>query len=133
MLQEVSRSSRVAQELKKILSFIIQYSLRDPRLNTMITVSEVLLSPDCKYAKVFVTFLNDKKKIIITEIIKILNNATGFIRKLLSKKIKLRMTPKLFFIYDDSFANGIKISNILSSVINKEKKCFNIIDHNKGE
>ncbi|HXK00636.1 MAG TPA: 30S ribosome-binding factor RbfA [Buchnera sp. (in: enterobacteria)] len=122
MLQEVSRTFRVSQELKKELSLIIQYSLRDPRLNTMITVSEVLLSPDLSYAKIFITLLNNQDTFFIKETIKILKNATGFIRTLLSKKIKLRIIPKLFFIYDNSFIEGIRISNIISHVIKKEKK-----------
>ena len=122
MLQEVNRASRIAQELKKELSFIIQYSLRDPRLNTMITVSEVLLSPDFSYAKIFITLLNDQDTLIAKETIKILKNATGFIRTLLSKKIKLRITPKLFFIYDNSFIEGIRISKVISNAIKKKKR-----------
>ncbi|CAL4043385.1 30S ribosome-binding factor RbfA [Buchnera aphidicola] len=132
MLHAVSRAHRVAQELKKILSFIIQYSLRDPRLNKMITISEVLLSTDCSYAKVFITLLENEDKLVIIETIKVLNNATGFIRTLLRKKINLRIIPKLFFIYDNSFINGIKISNIISNEIKKEKIHNNTIDYKKG-
>jgi ribosome-binding factor A len=122
MLQEVSRACRVAQELKKELSFIIQYSLRDPRLDTMITVSEVLLSPDFSDAKIFITLLNDQDTLFVKETIKILKRATGFIRTLLSKKIKLRIVPKLFFIYDNSFIEGIRISKVISNSIKKEKE-----------
>lgn len=122
MLQEMSRACRIAQELKKELSFIIQYSLRDPRLNTMITVSEVLVSPDFSDAKIFITLLNDQDTLFVKETIKILKKATGFIRTLLSNKIQLRIIPKLFFIYDNSFIEGIRISKVIANSIKREKE-----------
>ncbi|SQK72081.1 ribosome-binding factor A [Tatumella ptyseos] len=60
MAKEFGRSQRVAQELQKEIALIIQREIKDPRLGMMVTVSSVEVSRDLAYAKVFVTFLNDK-------------------------------------------------------------------------
>ncbi|ABJ90699.1 30S ribosome-binding factor RbfA [Buchnera aphidicola] len=116
MLKDFSRSMRLERSLYKEIAVIIQKNLRDPRLNSFITITEVKLSYDLSYAKVFITFLNydDKKNIKI--ILGILQNATGYIRSLLNKKIYLRIVPKLFFVYDTSLINGIFISELIKNI-----------------
>jgi ribosome-binding factor A len=60
MAKEFGRPQRVAQELQKEIATILQREIKDPRLGMMTTVSGVEVSRDLAYAKVFVTFLNDK-------------------------------------------------------------------------
>ncbi len=60
MAKEFGRSQRVAQELQKEIALILQREIKDPRVGLMVTVSGVEVSRDLAYAKVFVTFLNDK-------------------------------------------------------------------------
>lgn len=57
MEKSFNRSIRISQELQKKLAMIIQYSLKDPRIKTIITVSQVQVSKDLSHAQVFVSFL----------------------------------------------------------------------------
>ncbi len=126
-----NRSFRVAQELQKKIAIIIQYSLKDPRIKTMITVSKVQVSRDLSHAQVFISILQNEKTFCIKETLKILNKASGYIRKLLCKKIKLRIIPNIIFYYDDSFLKGNKISIILDNLLKKHKNVLHD-DSNKG-
>ncbi|AEH39826.1 ribosome-binding factor A [Buchnera aphidicola (Cinara tujafilina)] len=113
MLKKFSRSMRVEQNLYKEISVIIRNFLRDPRIHLGVTILAVQLSVDLHYAKVFFTslqFQNKKKNEFLTHI---LQKSSGFIRYHLGKTIHLRIIPKLYFIYDDSFAKGMVISRIL--------------------
>ncbi|WP_422667291.1 30S ribosome-binding factor RbfA [Buchnera aphidicola] len=120
MEQFFSRSDRISQELQKNIAFIIQHSLNDPRFNTLITVSEVKLSKDLSYAQVFVSFYKDNDQYHIKKIIIMLNKASGYIRKLLCKKMRLRIIPYIIFYNDDSLLQGNKISMILNNIMNKK-------------
>ena len=60
MAKEFGRPQRVAQEMQKEIAIILQREIKDPRLGMMTTVSGVEMSRDLAYAKVYVTFLNDK-------------------------------------------------------------------------
>lgn len=115
MTKEYNRAQRVAQEIRKKIAIILQHKITDPRLG-MATVSEVKVSRDLAYAKVFITFLNNKTPEQIKNSLLVLQEATGVIRSLLSKTICLRMVPKLTFTYDHSLVEGIRISNLVSHV-----------------
>lgn len=119
-----NRSSRISQELQKKIAIIIQYSLKDPRIQTIITVSEVQVSKDLSHARVFISFLDKKKVCNVKKMLMILNKASSYIRKLLCKEMRLRIVPSIIFYHDDSFSKGNKISIILS---NLEKNENNVI------
>ena len=91
MQKSFSRSSKVAQELQKNIAIIIQCFLKDPRFKIIITISEVIVSKDLSYAQVFVSFLETKNSLSVKRLLSLLNKASGYIRKLLSKKLKLRI------------------------------------------
>lgn len=113
MLKNINRVSRLEQNLYKEIAIIVQKFLCDPRISFVFTISEVKLSSDLSYAKIFVTSLEYKNKKKNDLLIYVLQNASGFIRYHLGKKIYLRIIPKLYFIYDYSFITGISISKIL--------------------
>lgn len=115
-----NRSVRIAQELQKKIAIIIQYSLQDPRITTIITVSEVRVSKDLSHAQIFISFLKNYNKLNIKKILMILNKASGYIRKLLCKKMKLRIIPNIVFYHDNSFLIGNKISVLLSHLSQKQ-------------
>jgi len=117
-----NRSNRIAQELQKKIALIIQHSLKDPRINTIITVSEVQVSKDLSHAKIFVSFLQGNNELNIKKLLIILNKASSYIRKLLCKKMRLRIVPNIIFYHDDSFLKGNKISFILDNLVTKNKK-----------
>lgn len=114
-----NRSIRIAQELQKKIAVIIQYSLKDPRIKTIITVSDVQVSKDLSHAQIFVSFLQYNNERNIKNMLIILNKSTGYIRNLLCKRMRLRIVPNIIFYHDDSFLKGNKISFILENLSKK--------------
>jgi ribosome-binding factor A len=113
------RNIQVAEEIRKEISKILNFYCSDPRIKSKITIIEVYISNDFSYSKVFFTLLDEK---ISREIKEVLQNSSGYFRKLLSKNLFLRIVPKLKFIYDDSFIKGNRISKIIDNTIKIDKK-----------
>ncbi len=107
------RKDRVASELRKAVSYIIEFEMGDDRLKE-VTLTDVVVSDDLRHAKIFVgaSLIEGDKALII----KLLNNAKGFIRKSLSNRIRLRYMPTLSFAYDNSIEYGFKIDKILRDI-----------------
>lgn len=115
MYKNFYKSDRISKEIKKKISYIIQQNVNDPRINKFSTVLDVVISKDCAYAKIFISFYNENENLIKNSL-KILNNASNYIRFLLGKKLNLRIIPKLIFLRDCSFLEGEKISNLLKKI-----------------
>ncbi|MGK3143140.1 30S ribosome-binding factor RbfA [Pantoea sp. C2G6] len=120
MAKEFGRPQRVSQELQKEIAMILQREIKDPRLGMMVTVSGVEVSRDLAYAKVFVTFLNDKDEDAVKQGLKALKEASGYIRILLGKAMRLRIVPELTFFYDNSLVEGMRMSNLVTSVVKND-------------
>lgn len=120
MAREFKRSDRVAQEIQKEIAVILQREVKDPRIG-MVTVSDVEVSSDLAYAKVFVTFLFDHDEQAITQGMKGLEKAAPYIRTLLGKTMRLRIVPEIRFIYDESLVEGMRVSNLVSNVIREDE------------
>lgn len=121
MSREFKRSDRVAQELQKEIAVILQREVKDPRVG-MVTVSDVEVSRDLAYAKVFVTFLFDNDPEAIAQGMQGLEKASPYIRTLLGKAMRLRIVPELRFIYDESLVEGMRMSNLVSNVIKNDQE-----------
>lgn len=120
MAREFKRSDRVAQEIQKEIAVILQREVKDPRIG-MVTVSDVEVSSDLAYAKVFVTFLFDHDEQAITQGMKGLEKAAPYIRTLLGKTMRLRIVPEIRFIYDESLVEGMRMSNLVSNIIREDE------------
>ncbi|QHB17303.1 MULTISPECIES: 30S ribosome-binding factor RbfA [Mannheimia] len=121
MSREFKRSDRVAQELQKEVAVILQREVKDPRIG-MVTVSDVEVSRDLAYAKIFVTFLFDNDPDAISQGMKGLEKASPYIRTLVGKAMRLRIVPELRFIYDESLVEGMRMSNLVSTVIKNDEE-----------
>ena len=107
------RYERVSSELRKIVSEIIENRIKDSRLKGVV-VTDLVLSKDLRHAKIFVSSINqDIKRSII---IKILDNAKGYIKNIISDEVRLRYMPEFHFLYDESADYGFKIDNLLKEV-----------------
>lgn len=117
MAKAFKRSDRVASELKKQLSIILQREINTKDLG-MVSVSEVEISPDLMYVKAFVTFLDigDSSQYSPQEKVALLSKHTPYIRSLIGKAVKLRVVPEIKFIYDDSADKFDHINRILKSI-----------------
>ncbi|MGL4931423.1 MAG: 30S ribosome-binding factor RbfA [Plesiomonas sp.] len=120
MAKEFGRSKRVAQELQKEVAIILQREVKNPQIG-MVTVSSVEVSRDLAYAKVFVTFLFDDSEAIASGL-KSLRDSTGYIRTLVGKAMRLRIVPELRFEYDQSLTEGMRMSNLVTSVVKEDDR-----------
>ena len=108
-----NRMGRIDEEYRKELSQIIGFELKNSSITGMISVTKVKVTPDLKYAKVYVSIFNSKN---IKETMEGLKKSSGFIRTELAKRINLRNTPELIFEIDDSMEYGAKIDSILKEI-----------------
>jgi len=108
------RIERVNTLIRREISELIQQELRDPRLDEFIAVTEVETSPDLKHAKVYISSMSGQQE--EQKILGVLNSASGFLRTALAKKIRLRYTPELHFIWDNSIEHGDRILRLLDQV-----------------
>ncbi|MEO2266273.1 30S ribosome-binding factor RbfA [Pseudoalteromonas pernae] len=120
-MREFSRTERVAQQIQKEIAVIIQREVKDPRLG-MVTVSAVEVSRDLSYAKIFVTVFNQEDESKTKQSMRILNDASGYIRSLLGKRIRARIVPELRFVVDTSLMEGMRISNLVDSVMREDEQ-----------
>lgn len=104
---------RINEELKEELSRLIQQEVKDPRIDSLASVSHVEVTTDLKTAKVFVTVLSQEKK---EATMKGLKNAAPFLRSQLAKNLNFRNTPELFFYLDESYENGLYMSKLIDEV-----------------
>ncbi|MCF2863078.1 Ribosome-binding factor A [Pseudoalteromonas sp. THAF3] len=119
-MREFSRTERVAQQIQKEIAVIIQREVKDPRLG-MVTVSAVEVSRDLSYAKIFVTVFNQDDDTKAKQSMRILNDASGYIRSLLGKRIRARIIPELRFVIDNSLLEGMRISNLVDTVMREDQ------------
>ena len=114
MAREFSRTSRIGELIMRELAQMIQQEVGDPRVG-MVTVSHVDVTSDLKYAKVYVTRLdNVESEQDIKECLEGLSHAAGFLRKNLAGRIELRNIPELRFQYDKSLEHGFHMDELIA-------------------
>lgn len=109
-----NRLNRINEELKREISNIINYEVTNSNVTGLISVTKVKISPDLRYARVFVSILNSRN---VKQTLAGLKSSSGFIRSRIAEKINLRVTPELVFELDDSMQYGEKIDTILKDIM----------------
>ena len=104
-----NRMGRINEEVQRELSALIP-TVKDPRVRGMISVTAVDVTPDLKYAKIFISVLDKGDS---GQVLKGLKSAAGYLRRELGGRLNLRHTPELSFVQDDSMAKGAKILEML--------------------
>ncbi|MCK5197032.1 MAG: 30S ribosome-binding factor RbfA [Spirochaetales bacterium] len=94
----------IREELGKM---ILSGTIKDPRISNLLSVSDVDISKDIKYAKVYISGFESSKS--VKKSVEALNHACGFIQMKLAKRLKTRNTPKLTFFVDSSIKQGIEM------------------------
>jgi len=110
--------SRMEEIIKKELSHILQYETKDPRLG-FVTVTGVKLTGDLSIANVYISVLGDKEEREKTFLV--LNNAKGYLRTEIAKRIDMKHTPKLILVCDDTLDYGKKIDDLISHISKKRE------------
>ena len=113
-----NRIGRINEEIQKELSSLIR-NLKDPRVqDTMISITHVETTPDLRYAKVYVSFLQEDRA---DGALKGLKSAGGYLRRELGRALQLRYTPELVWALDDSITYGAKMLKLINSLeVNKD-------------
>ncbi len=111
------RNTRLSGEMKKVISEVIRNEVKDPRISELLSVTDVNVTEDLKYAKVFISVYGDAEPTLAA-----LKSAKGFIRKEVGKRIKMRLTPELIFEKDDSIEKGIYMASLINKVIEEENR-----------
>ena len=113
-----SRPERVGQEIQvAIASLLAKGGLRDPRVG-FITVTGVKVSQDLRVARVYYSMIGSEKEREETQ--KGLDAAKGYIRREVTSQVQLRVSPEIFFSFDESVKEGDKIDRLLREVKEKE-------------
>jgi len=116
-MSSFKRSEQLEKALIREINNIIYRKTNDPRIK-FVTITRIKVSPDLKYADVFVTIFNDKVQQKKT--LKGLKNATKFIRVELGKNLKLRFVPIIKFKIDEDLEHQYKLLNIITEVHGKQ-------------
>lgn len=107
------RAFRLAESIKLEVSRIIREDIKDPRLG-FVTVTDVEVTDDLRYAKVFVSIMGTEAE--VKEGMEILTKASGYMRGELGKILRIRYVPEVSFKYDHSIEHGAHISKLLREV-----------------
>jgi len=110
--------------VEEILKIIVNREVKDPRISTLLTVTNITLSKDLHYCHLYFTVIgseSDRKKTLSG-----LNSAAPFFQKLIGERLKLRFTPKIEFRYDEEVEKAYRVDKILSELAkereDKEKR-----------
>ena len=104
-----NRIGRINEEIQRELSALIR-TVKDPRVHGLVSLTAVDTTADLRYAKIYVSVLD---KSDVKEVVKGLKSAAGYLRRELGAALKLRYTPELLFVEDDSIGKGAHILSLL--------------------
>ncbi len=120
MTRQKARASRVGEQIKKEVSQIIQSELKDPRFTGFLSVTDVEVTRDLGFARIYVSIYGSESEKQLT--LKALESALGFVRSEIGKRIRLRHVPEISFHLDQSIEYGAHITEILNDLKEKEKR-----------
>jgi len=112
------RPARVAHEFQRELGEVLARGLKDPRVTGFITVTGARMAPDLRDVTAYVSVHGDESTRERT--MEGLRAAAGFLQREVSRRLSLRHTPRLRFVYDESVAEGDKIERLLRDVKERE-------------
>jgi ribosome-binding factor A len=112
------RSARVAHEFQRELSALLARGLKDPRITGFITVTGAKMPPDLKEVTVYVSIHGDDAS--RTSTLAGLHAATAYLQREVSRNLRLRYTPHLRWVYDESVERGDRIERLLKEARAKD-------------
>ncbi|MFI8480896.1 30S ribosome-binding factor RbfA [Pseudomonas sp. NPDC078700] len=123
MAKEYSRAQRIGDQMQRELAQLILRDVKDPRVSGLVTVTAVEVSRDASHAKVFITVMGSEIDAeSIRQSVKVLNDASGFLRMQLGKAMKLRSVPNLRFHYDESVIRGAQLSALIERAVTEDRQ-----------
>jgi len=117
--KEFSRSRRVEESLKRLLSDLVRREVKDPRVG-LVTITAVEVSRDLTHARVFFTpFAGQGDP---EAALQALRHAAGFLRHELRHELRLRVMPELDFRIDESIERGARVSALISEAVAEDER-----------
>lgn len=113
-----NRQRRVAEQLARHISDLIQREIQDPRIG-FVTVTRAQMSSDLRHAKVFVSLMGSEDE--RADSLAGLQSAAGFVRRALGQRMQLRHTPEIRFLADESLDQAMRIESILAEFPEEDK------------
>lgn len=113
------RTNRIAAEMKKEISDILQRDLKDPRIPELLSVVSVDLSRDLRYAKIYVSMIGNAEE--KQNALEGLRSAAGFIRREIGQRIKVHHTPEMLFEMDSSIEYGAYMSALINRTLKDDE------------
>ena len=112
-----NRTRRIAEEIRKIVSTMLINGIKDPRINSLVSVTDVEVTSDLSYAYIYLSILGGDEESTLDG----LKSACGYIRREVGKNIKIRHTPEIIFKIDDSLLKGMYMDELIKKVNNGYK------------
>ena len=113
-----NRTKRIAEEIKKVISSMLISGIKDPRINSMVSVTDVEVTSDLSYAYVYVSILGGDEESTLQG----LRNAESYIRREIGRSIKIRHIPQIIFKIDDSLLKGMYMDSLIKKVSQKDQE-----------
>jgi ribosome-binding factor A len=114
------RQARVAESIRREVSQMLLNGIKDDRVGTgMVSVTDVAVSGDLQHAKIFVSIYGDDEA--KAETMAGLKSATGYVRSELGQRIRLRRTPEVIFVEDNSLERGDKVLGLINRLSQERK------------
>ena len=113
------RIDRISEEIRREVDAIIREELHDPRISGTYSITRAEVTGDLRYAKIYVSVLEDDKRDRLTEALK---NARGYIRHALGRRMIIRYTPELIFVSDKNIEYGVHIAKVLADTVRTEEQ-----------
>jgi ribosome-binding factor A len=108
-----NRIERANSEIQRCLIEIIKNKMNDPRLNKIVSITEVSVTPDFKFCKAKVSVLNLGD---VQSVTKVLQNSEGYIKRELAKMVDMPQVPKINFVVDKSAISALRVEEILRTL-----------------
>jgi ribosome-binding factor A len=124
------RPARVAHEFQRELTAVLARGLKDPRITGFITVTGAKMSPDLKEVVAYVSIHGEEK--VVAETLAGLSAAAGYLQREVARAVKLRYTPHLRFVFDESVGRGDRIDRLLREAKAKDE-ADRLANETKGE
>lgn len=108
------RPEKVAQLMRREVAEILQRELRDPRISAMVSITDVEVTHDLSFAKIYVSIMGKPDEVAVS--LRALAHAVGFVRHELGPRLGLREVPEIRFIHDESLARGARVEELLKRI-----------------
>lgn len=108
------RRDRICEQIRRELAELIRTELKDPRVG-MVSITGVEISADYAHAKVFFSSMSGREH--LDSVLAGFNQASGFLRRELGRRITIHNTPQLHFVYDESLERGADLSKLIQQAV----------------